>query len=390
MKSEHQTIYVGMVGTGWAGAMHARGYHFIHGMKCRLKTVCSLEPDLPNFAVRYGFEGYEARFETLLADREIDVIDIVTPPSLHVRMIEQAIAAGKHVICEKPITGCFGVGSTDRNTMLEVVQKDLELLRRSLQTSKTQFFYAENWIYSPPFLRMAELIAEKKTRLAVITGQTGHKGSHAEHAQWWKYNGGGALIRQGTHPVSAALWLKQWEAAARGVSFGIESVYCDSSCITKGWDAAAKGALHVLSQDVEDWSRLVITFTDGTKADLTAGDVFLSQIYNKMEVFGNDAVYRCNMTPNDLLETYFANDRGVETAAVMEKNDQNMGWQKALVSEEMIRGYAGELQDFLECVLTGQTPRSGFDLASMTLLVIYAGYLSAQEHRTVTLDHWCI
>lgn len=43
------------------------------------------------------------------------------------------------------------------------------------------------------------------------------------------------------------------------------------------------GALHVRAQDAEDWAHLIITFTDGTKADVTAGDLFLSQIYNRME-----------------------------------------------------------------------------------------------------------
>jgi predicted dehydrogenase len=45
---------------------------------------------------------------SLLADKEIDVVDICTPPALHAGMIVEAVRAGKHVICEKPFTGYFG------------------------------------------------------------------------------------------------------------------------------------------------------------------------------------------------------------------------------------------------------------------------------------------
>ena len=44
----------------------------------------------------------------LIADRELDVIDICTPPNLHAAMIVDAMQAGKHVICEKPFAGYFG------------------------------------------------------------------------------------------------------------------------------------------------------------------------------------------------------------------------------------------------------------------------------------------
>jgi hypothetical protein len=49
-------------------------------------------------------------FQSLVADKEVDVIDICTPPALHASMIVEAVQAGKHVICEKPFTGYFGRG----------------------------------------------------------------------------------------------------------------------------------------------------------------------------------------------------------------------------------------------------------------------------------------
>ncbi|MBC7078247.1 MAG: hypothetical protein H5T92_08085 [Synergistales bacterium] len=50
-----------------------------------------------------------------------------------------------------------------------------------------------------------------------------------------------------------------------------------------------------------------------------------------------------------------------------------------------MRGYTGEIQDFMECVVTGREPISGYELAAETVKVTYAAYLSAEEGRRVRL-----
>ena len=44
-----------------------------------------------------------------------------------------------------------------------------------------------------------------------------------------------------------------------------------------------------------------------------------------------------------------------------------------------MRGYPQELEDFIDCLLTGREPLSGLDLAEDTLKVVYSGYLSARR-----------
>lgn len=378
-------VNVALIGTGWAGAMHARSYQKVTGGLCRLKTVCSLEPNLEEFAFKWNFESFTNSYEQVLKDPLIDVIDIVTPPNLHEEMVKQALKAEKHVICEKPLTGSFDKSSGKK--MLKDAEQKLKEIQAEIEKSGKILCYAENWIYSPPFMRAVELIEKKKTVVPLIYGQTGHKGSHAKHAAYWKANGGGTLIRQGSHPIAAAIYLKKKELEAREERFGIQSVFCDASCITKEWSEQEKGALHTSSFDVEDWAQVVITFSDGTKATIMSGDMLLGQIYNRMEVFGNDSVYQINMTPNNLLETYMANDTGIEQEELMEKSEGNTGWQHTLVIEDVIRGYAGQLQDFMECIAYGRKPQSDFALARDTLKVIYAAYQSAEEERKIILEN---
>ncbi len=53
----------------------------------------------------FGIEQRTRSFNELLDDDSIDIIDICTPPGIHLEQVLAALAAGKHVICEKPLTG---------------------------------------------------------------------------------------------------------------------------------------------------------------------------------------------------------------------------------------------------------------------------------------------
>lgn len=89
---------IGIVGTGFMGITHAAGWAatpakiagFVGG------TPAGARP----LAEQYGAPVYPD-FESLLA--EVDVVDICTPTHLHHRQVLQAAAAGKHVVCEKPL-----------------------------------------------------------------------------------------------------------------------------------------------------------------------------------------------------------------------------------------------------------------------------------------------
>ena len=73
-------ITAALVGTGWAGRMHAASYQRICGLDCRLKTVCSLEPGTDRFAEEFHFERWTKDFEQVLSDPEIQIVDIAAPP----------------------------------------------------------------------------------------------------------------------------------------------------------------------------------------------------------------------------------------------------------------------------------------------------------------------
>jgi predicted dehydrogenase len=108
-------VGIGIVGLGFMGMVHYLAARRVLG--ARVTAVCSRDPvkragdwrgvrgnfGPPGAVVDLGpAKGYE-RFEDLLADPAIDLVDICTPAHRHADMVRAALEAGKHVLVEKPI-----------------------------------------------------------------------------------------------------------------------------------------------------------------------------------------------------------------------------------------------------------------------------------------------
>ena len=389
MSKPVKPVVIGTVGAGYAAHLHGNGYEKVSGVPVRLKTVCDLDLELAEkVKERYGYEQAVSDFNKLLNDPEIDVIDIVTPPFLHCDMAVRALKAGKHVICEKPLTGYFGrpgeenVGATPKAEMYKAVMAAMEELRQVMASTDKKFMYAENFVYATPVQKAAEIIRAKKSKVLFMKGEESLKGSSSPVAGKWNKTGGGILVRTGTHPLTGMLFLKQQEAQARGETITIKSVSADVGVTTACLNEHEHRHIAAYPEDVEDYAAVTVTFSDGTKCLTIASDAVLGGTKNYIEVYSNDSALMCNITPTDLLNTYFLDEDGLENVNISEMLPAKLGWNKAFVSDEIIRGYMGELQDFVECVAYGRAPCSDFQLAYETTKIMYAAYLSAEEgHR---------
>ena len=88
------------------------------------------------------------------------------------------------------------------------------------------------------------------------------------------------------------------------------------------------------------------------------------------------------------MSVYAAEEKGLEDVYLTEKSGTRTGWQNVFLDEAVARGYVGELQDFLECVVEDREPKSGFDLADETLRVLYGAYVSAEEGVRFDFAPW--
>lgn len=96
------TRTVVIVGAG-IGAQHMTGFAALPG-RFRVKAICDLDQARASAAAA-GHPGVDvtADLAAVLADPEVEIVDICLPPHLHFRACMDALAAGKHVICEKPL-----------------------------------------------------------------------------------------------------------------------------------------------------------------------------------------------------------------------------------------------------------------------------------------------
>ncbi|MEU9351172.1 Gfo/Idh/MocA family oxidoreductase [Streptomyces griseoloalbus] len=102
-------LRVGMVGYAFMGAAHSQGWRtagrvFDLPMRPELAVICGRDADAVRAAAdRHGWAETETDWRALVERDDIDLVDICTPGDSHAEIALAALAAGKHVLCEKPL-----------------------------------------------------------------------------------------------------------------------------------------------------------------------------------------------------------------------------------------------------------------------------------------------
>lgn len=388
-----KSICIGMIGAGRATELHMNAYQKVHDIPLRYKTIMARRPEqLAVAKQRYGFEQLSYSFDEVLEDEEIDVIDICTPPYCHADMIMKAMKAHKHVICEKPLSGYFGkeneknVGvTTSKRIMYDKLLQDLKELEKVIKSSDTKFMYAENFVYAPAILKAAEIIKAKNSRILYMKGEESLKGSSSRVAGEWNKTGGGTFIRTGTHPLTAILWLKEQEAITRGCDIYVKSVLADMATVTPFLSEYDHRHIAARPMDVEDTGTVILNFSDESRAVVIATDTLLGGSKNYVELYCNDVALTCRLTMNNLMDTYFLDEEGLEDVYISEMLPSKLGWNHPFIMDEMARGYIGEMQDFMESIYFNREPKCGFKMAYDTTKIVYAAYASAEAGEKIEL-----
>jgi predicted dehydrogenase len=104
------SIGVAVIGAGMAGRAHASGYRTASTLyggglpEVRLVAVADVNPAFAtDTARRFGYERAEAGWEAVAEAPDVDVVSVVVANPLHRQIVEGLLAAGKHVLCEKPM-----------------------------------------------------------------------------------------------------------------------------------------------------------------------------------------------------------------------------------------------------------------------------------------------
>jgi len=168
-------LNIGMIGYSFMGKAHSNGFRQVSaffpelGVKPVLKVICGRnEAAVKNAAETYGWEEYATDWKKVIARDDIDVIDICTPGNQHLPMAIAALEAGKHVICEKPLTNTLAESKevlkvakkTRKKTMVAfnyrrvpavALAKQLIEEGRIGQIYHWRAVYLQDWIIDPNF-----------------------------------------------------------------------------------------------------------------------------------------------------------------------------------------------------------------------------------------------
>ncbi len=224
-------VGIALVGTGFALNVQLPAFRLIPGAEIR--ALVGRDPARTEaLARRHGIARSSTQLEAVLSDAAIDLICISTPPDTHRTLALAALAAGKHVLCEKPMA--LDAGEAAVMTAAARAARGFALIDHQLR-------------FAPSVVRLRRLIADGFVGTPLYAQwdlATPRWLDHSRPHSWWqeRQRGGGALGAFGSHAVDLFRWLFGDIAAAAGV------------LRTFVPERAAAGELRPRAVDADDWA----------------------------------------------------------------------------------------------------------------------------------------
>jgi predicted dehydrogenase len=298
-----------------------------------------------------------ARHETLaaaLADGDVDLVAVCTPSGLHAGVVEEALAAGRHVVLEKPLDATLpgarrlarlAAAAEERGQVCSVI-------------SQHRFDPASVAVYRAVAEGRLGRLTSAVASVAWWRGQ-----DYYDSAAWrgtWRYDGGGAAMNQGIHTVDLLVWLL-------------------------GRPVEVFGYTGLLAHDrieVEDVAVATVRFASGALAVLHATTAAYPGLAVRLQVHGS----RGSAVIHDDQVEYLHTDGLVpaDQAAGLVPADQRHGAPKP--ADGLVVGHLRQYRDVVDAIERGRPPAVRVDDALLAFAVVKAVYLAATLGRPVLVD----
>lgn len=196
-----QPIRIALVGVGRIADLHARAYR--RDPRANLWALCDRDEELlARRATEWGVSRTYTDYAALLADPDVEAVEILTPTGLHCEQVLAAAAAHKHVSVQKPMA----LSMADARRMVEACER-----------ARVVFKVCENYVFYPPLLKAKELIDAGAIGRVLNVGMrmigAGSGGWPVAAASWrWRLEeaqvaGGPTVFDHGHHMYSCAWFL---------------------------------------------------------------------------------------------------------------------------------------------------------------------------------------
>ncbi|WP_425280227.1 Gfo/Idh/MocA family protein [Micromonospora orduensis] len=374
-----------MVGYAFMGAAHSQAWRTVNRVfdlpaRARMALICGRDTGkVADAADRLGWDAYTTDWRDLINRDDIDVVDVCTPGDSHAEIALAALAAGKHVLCEKPLA----------NTVAEA--RAMTAAAETARAAGVRSMCGFNYRRVPAVTMMRQLVADG--RLGVI------RHVRATYLQDWIVDpqfplvwrlqkdraGSGALGDIGAHIID----LTQFVTGQRitGVSAVTETFVKERPlpAESSGLAATVDGSASPTGPVTVDDAAVFVARLDGGALATYEASRFATGRKNalRVEINGSLGSVVFDLERLNELEFYDATRPGAE-----------QGFSKILVTEGdhpymsawwppgHIIGYehsfTHEMRDFIEAVATGVDPAPSFADALQVQLVLDAVTRSAE------------
>ena len=358
---------VGIIGFGSMGKTHAysienlKYFYSPLGFKAEIAGICTRSMERSEaFCRQYGIARAYRDEDEMIADPHIDVIDICTPNTCHYETLKKAIAAGKHIYCEKPLC-------TTRAEAEEIA----ELAREKGVICAVVF----NTRFLLPVMRAKELVdAGRIGEVISFRGAFLHSSSaDPKKPAGWKQNkdicGGGVLFDLGSHIIDLIYLLGGRFESVSGMS---QIAYKTRAGMDgKQWETNADEAFYMTAR-----------LANGACGTISVGKIMHgTNDDHSFEIFGTKGSIKFDVMEPNFLWFYDAEkpeaERGytkVECCGRYPAPGGVFPGVKAPIG--WLRGHVGSMYNFLSAVNEGRQPSPSFDDAAHIQAVMEAAYRS--------------
>ncbi len=344
---------IAMLGTGLIGTFYTRALH-AHRRRDRVQTVFSRSPHRArSFADQHGIGKSTADMQQAINDDEVDTVVIALPNHLHEAAVEAAVAAGKSVLCTKPL----GRNAGEALRMLRLVE-----------AAGVFHGYLEDLVYTPKTIQALAAVRQGSLgRILWVRSREAHAGPHSDWFWDKELAGGGAIIDLGCHCV---------EIARNFIGKEVRPV--EVMC----W---ADTQVHPI--DTEDHAIGLVRYENGAVGQFEVSWTFRGGMDLRDEIAGTSGTIWLNHWLRTGLEMYTAVD---ETGYIAEKTENSGGWLFPVGDEAAALGYVDMFTDMLEAMDRKSMPRESFYDGYVVNAIIDAVYRSIHSKRwePIALEIW--
>jgi myo-inositol 2-dehydrogenase/D-chiro-inositol 1-dehydrogenase len=330
-------IKIGIVGLGRIGKVHLFNIQqLISGAS--VIAACSRSEKSLEYAKKHSVKGLFTSFDDMLSEGGIDAVIIASPTSLHFEHLKLAIAAGKHIFCEKPI---------------DLSIENVKEIKSLLDANPVKFMVGFNRRYDPNVLKIKKELNEGRLgapqSVKIISREPG-----PPPMEFIKTSGG-LFLDMAIHDFDLARYLMNSE---------ITEVYSTASIF---------GDLPLETVDDVDTAVTILKFKNKGFATIENSRNSTYGYDQRIEVFGEKGLLSSQNKSDD--SVYFANNSGFHRPKPV-----------GFFIERYKESYINILDSFVQCLEQNKDLELTFQDGLQSLAISLAAEKSSKQNRTVLLS----